>query len=46
MKNSVGGGKNMGTVTRTEKKAPSNTRIIKLLKKKKIKKELKNEKAN
>lgn len=45
MKNCVGGGKNMTTVMRSEKKSPSNKRILKLLKKKKIKKELKNEKA-
>ena len=39
MKNCVGGGKNMSTVMRTHKKAPSEARIKKLLNKKKLKKE-------
>lgn len=39
MKNCVGGGKNMTSPTRVSKKSPSDERIIKLLKKKKLKKE-------
>lgn len=35
MKNCIGGGKNMGTVTRHSSKSPSEDRIMRLLKKKK-----------